>query len=899
MQDLLFFEDNIDLPSIAALPAAQTLVLTVNNRLSRRLTLALAGRQATQQVTELPRIMPLSAWLADTAQSLTFTSQDAPKFRLNTFASQRLWVDVIEAEEAERTLMDVNQAARLAMDADMLMDEWALDVPPAAATDEFRSFRRWRKRYRARLAQLDAQDANRGYGDVLQALADERIVLPHHIVLAGFGEMSPRFARLCAVFQAQAASVRHFADDQIDHAQPRRVQADDPGGEWRAAVQWARACLSAHPDGRYAIITSQLESEAPFVRRVLQDTLGDEPFNVAVGRPLRDWPAVRGTMAWLDVLDALATDGVCTPAQAGAALLAAQWMGAQPAGEMAQVDARWRRQAVLHITASQFHDTLSSHPALADGWMRAIALWREPHPRGESADVWASVIRRVLSVLGFPGQGNDSVSFQVVGAFSELLDTYASLTPVARAQSGRHALSLLTQLARATPFQPQRDPRARLDVLGMLEAEGGQWDGAWVLGLTDDVLPASPRPNPLIPLVVLRQAGAPRATPARERDWAHGMFNALRRVAPLLVVSHAHMDGERELRPSPLIAAFACDVQAPAGTQACDAACAGAVPDARPSEGGNAGAASFAALQTLHDEQGPALADDAVTTGGLDVLDTQARNPLWAFVRHRLGARALQPYAEAASVNVRGQFLHSALEVAWRTLPGQDALHALMARGGLSAFVDQCLAQAATQWLGGYSPVLRELEFERGHQVLSRWFEVEAQRLPFDIGQVEAKIVWQHGPLSLTVRLDRLDVMADGRVIVDYKTGSASAAFESDWARERPINLQLPFYAAVIESDQSALPVAALVLAQIHARRILAAGLSDIDTGLPALKPMADSKPFAGMAWPAVLARWRQAIEQLANEYATGHAANVVYRMTDLKYCDALPFLRLHLDDDD
>ena len=908
MQDLLSFEDTIDLSSIAALPAAQTLVLTVNNRLSRRLTLSLAARlQAERQVTELPRIMPLSAWLADAAQSLTFVSQDAPKFRLNTFASQRLWVDVIEAEEAERALMDVNQAARLAMDADLLMDEWDLLVPPAAATDEFQSFQRWRKRYHARLAQLDAQDANRGYADVVHALASDRIALPAHIVLAGFTEVSPRFARLCAALQARASSVRHFADDGVTLSEPVRFEASDPDGEWRAAVQWARARLTQNPEGRYAIISSQLEAEAPFARRVLQDILGARAqpgrveheagqditagdvqafaFNVAVGRALSDWPVVNAALVWLEVLDALAGSGVCSPVQAGAALLAGRHVGARSVGELAQADARWRRQAVLEVHATTFADVLATDVDLAQGWLQAIGIWREPHPRGESADVWATVMRRALSALGFPGHGNDSVTFQVVGALSELLDTYASLTPVARGLSGRSALSLLTQLARATPFQPQRDPRARLDVLGMLEAEGGQWDGVWLLGLTDDVLPASPRPNPLIPLVVLRQAGAPRATPARERDWARLMFDAMRRVAPEVVLSHAHMDGERELRPSPLIAPFAL----------VPAECIGGEPSSESDNGSH----PCDALQSLHDEQGPALGADAVTTGGLDVLDTQARNPMWAFVRHRLGGRALLPYAEAASVNVRGQFLHSALEVAWRTLGGQDALHGLMARGGLDAFLDQCTAQAAQPWLDGYSPVLRELELARAQQVLLRWFEVEAQRLPFDIGEVESKIVWQHGPLSLTVRLDRLDVLEQGRVIIDYKTGSASASFESDWARARPINLQLPFYAAVIQADQADLPVAGLVLAHIHARRIVASGLSDIETGLPAVKTMGDSKYFEGVLWSDQLVRWRGAIETLADEYASGYAANTVYRASDLKYCDALPFLRLHLDDDD
>lgn len=888
MQDLLPFEDTVDLPALAALAPDQTLVLTVNNRLARRLTLDLAARlQAKRQVSELPRIMPLSAWLADAAQSLTFVSQDAPKFRLNTFASQRLWVDVIEAEEADRALMDVNQAARLATDADVLMDEWQLVVPGAVATDEFNSFQRWRKRYRARLTQLDAQDANRGYADVLAALATQQLTPPENIVLAGFSDVSPRFERLRASIQSGNSRVFHFADELATPSEPVRFAAADPTDEWLVAARWARARLSQQPQGRFAIVSSQLEAEAPFARRVLHDALGGHfAFNVAVGRALQAWPAVQGALAWLQALDALADGASCAPEQAGAALLSAHHVGSSSVGALAQADARWRRNGLLVVTESAFADTLSLDPVLAQGWSDAVRIWREPHPLGESADVWATVMRRALSALGFPGKGNDSVTFQVVGAFSDLLDTYASLTPVARGLSGRAALALLSQLAQHTPFQPQRDPSARLDVLGMLEAEGGQWDGVWLLGLTDDVLPASPRPNPLIPLVVLRQAGAPRATPDRERTWAQAMFLSLRGVAPEVVVSHAHLDGERELRASPLIASFAPVSASDLG-----------ITDA----GGPSadGVVRRVALQTLRDEQGPPLAENAVTTGGLDVLDTQARNPMWAFVRHRLGGRALLPYAEPASVNVRGQFLHAALEVAWRTLTGQDALHALVARGALEEFVGQCAAQAADQWLQGYSPVLRDLELARAQQVLRRWFDVEAQRLPFEVGEVESKIAWRHGPLSLTVRLDRLDVLEQGRVIVDYKTGSAGASFESDWARVRPINLQLPFYAAVIDKGDNDLPVGGLVLAQIHARRIVAAGLSDIDTGFVEVKSVRDSKYFEGVAWGDLLGRWRMAIETLADEYAAGHAANIVFRPADLKYCDALPFLRLHLDDDD
>jgi len=521
------------------------------------------------------------------------------------------------------------------------------------------------------------------------------------------------------------------------------------------------------------------------------------------------------------------------------------------------------------------------------------------------------VFRQAFSALGYPGNRHtDSVTFQVISAFSDVLDDFAALTPVAREMTGASAIGLLTQLARVTLFQPQRDPRARLDVLGMLEAEGGRWDGVWVLGLTDDVLPASPKPNPLIPLVVLRQAGAPRATPARERRWAQDMFEALCRTSENVVVSHPLRDGERELRPSPLIAGFDASVasveshadstaDSRPGHDDAGVDATARTPSLPAASGAFAQYPRDALLESLIDDQGPPLRADVPTRGGLDVLDTQARNPLWAFVRHRLGGQMLRPYAEVASVNVRGQFLHRALEIAWKTLPGQDALHDLIARGVMDGFVADCVAQAALEWLTDYDPVLNALEQTRACQILMRWMTVEAQRTPFEIGEVESKIVWQRGPLSLTVRLDRLDRLPDGCVIVDYKTGSAPQSFESDWARARPINVQLPFYASVFERREQADAVVGLVLAQIHARRISAVGLADQDTGLEGVKSLADSKHFEGMSWTAVLDKWRSSIQSLADEYSAGVATNTTWRTTDLQYCDAMPFLRLHLDVDD
>src|SRR5690606_22484243 len=98
----------VTLEQAGQLPAAGTLVLTVNNRLARRLTLDLAGQlRRERQVSELPRVLPLAAWLAEAAGELAFAPQaDLPAYRLDSFAAQMVWADAIGAEEAGRVLLD-------------------------------------------------------------------------------------------------------------------------------------------------------------------------------------------------------------------------------------------------------------------------------------------------------------------------------------------------------------------------------------------------------------------------------------------------------------------------------------------------------------------------------------------------------------------------------------------------------------------------------------------------------------------------------------------------------------------------------------------------------------------------------------------------------------------------
>lgn len=888
-----------------ALPAADTLALTVNNRLARRLIADMAATLGPQQrVAELPRIVPLSVWLVDMADQLGFGGQvPLAAWRLDSFATQRLWERVIAQAEHDRPLLDFGQTARLAADADALMDEWDLAVAPAEATHEYTRFACWREAYVRQLAALDAEDAGRSAARVIDALSlDEAVPVPAHVVLAGFNEYSPRQQAMLAALAARGAQLWQLHADsaeRVETSQLRRFAAADPQTEWRMAVAWAAERLRTDPQGRYAIVAAHLESDAPLARRLLEQALAARPgqsalpYNVAVGRPLDEWPVVRAALAWLETLATFAENATCPVPVLGQALLLGQVTGDRSAqAGMVEIDVRQRRSGEVTVTQARWLERLQgANPALAQAWQQALAIWVD-QGAGTAAQDWAARWRAALGLLGFPGDASlDSVGFQACEALSAALDRFAALSVLEPELEGTVALRLWQRMLTNTPFQPQRAPDARLDVLGLLEAEGGRWDGVWVLGLVDEVLPDMPSPNPLLPAQVLRQAGAPRATVDRERIWAEQMYAALCRTAPDIMFSHARRDGEREMRPAPLIAALplaGCDWPVPA------------VPAALPQE-------------TLVDEQGPALAlwqpeagEAGVMRGGLDVLELQSRNPQWAFLRHRLGGRSLASYAQPGGALSRGQFLHGVMEALWKVLGSQDRLHQAMAEHRLEALVAEAAEQAARQYLDDALPAERELEKARACGIALRWLDLDAQREPFRIDGVEQAHVWRRGPLSLRVRLDRIDQVDEGRLVVDYKTGSSVAEPGRDWTRLRPVELQLPFYASVVGG------VSGLMLAQLHARKVAAKGIAEHDMGVAGLAYLPDwqwpdavpgmfmDDSPAGPApqdWPALLLRWRTAIERLADEYAAGWAVNRAWHGADLRYCDAAAFLRLDLED--
>lgn len=871
----------LTLHDLAQPDSPPTLVLTVNNRYARRVLASLSAQLSEhRRVMALPDIVPLRGWLRQAGDELSFLPEAGlASHVIDAFGAHSLWQSVVSQVEADNPLLDSAQAAKLAIEADQVMSEWRLSVQQGEETSDHQRFMLWRTQYRSRLAQLDAEDAVLGFERVCDAV--QAGLLPRRftrLVMAGFAELSPCMQMLADAFEAQGVQLYNLHLDAARAESVRRVQAPDPDTEWRLAAQWAGRMLRQNPQGRYAIVAAQLEGDAALAHRVLREALDGsqgEPalsYNLAVARPLAQWPLAKAALAWLRLLGQMVRRGQSQPAEAGEALLSGYCVAdvAELDGRT-RIDASLRADAVVSVPVGEFARLLSLQaPELARAWAACFELARE-QSASASIEVWVGRFRQWLQALGFPGATVlDTHAFQTVEAFERLLERLAQQTTVLGRMDFGAAVGALASMAAQTPFQPQRDADARLDVQGMLEAEGGRWDGVWILGLTDEVLPSAPRPNPFLPLSALRRANAPRATPERELQWAQAMFQALLCTAPRVWVSHAMQEGERVLRPSPLIALLETEEHA------------WQRPHVAP-----------VAMESLVDDQGPPLPPGAVTRGGIAVIDTQARNPLWAFVRYRLGASQLYDYADLADQNARGMFLHKCMELACKEVIDADTLRARHADGSLVQAIQHALQRAADECLADYGHAVRELELARAEVILQDWFTLELERGPFAVRAVEERIEWSRGPLQLRLRLDRIDALPDGGLaVIDYKTGGGGIDPRSDWMRERPVGLQLPFYAAVLAQGHE--PVLALLLARLHARGIEVKGLAEGDCGFSGPAALSDWPDFQHLSWDGLMTQWRAMIERLADEYAAGAAANTFVRDDDLAYCDVLPFLRLN-----
>jgi probable DNA repair protein len=669
------------------------------------------------------------------------------------------------------------------------------------------------------------------------------------LLLVGFDRIQPTQRKLF-----DAWGEWHEVALEQPAAQICYYETADAQTELEACARWSSRQLETNPNARLLIVTQDASVQRGEIERAFLKYTDAASFEFSLGVPISQIALARAAhllLRWLAEplqereLDWLFSTGhIAATAQESAALEAAM---------------RTLRRKNLERTHWSFATFVGQHAIaqqLPTLWIERINdaqhLLESFARRVQSPLDWAELLPQLLTTAGWPGaRPFSSAEHQATHRWQMAVESCGSLGFDGRRIRWPEFLSVLTRSLDETLFAPESHD-APIQIAGPAESAGLTADAVWFLGADEKAWPASGATHPLLPSQIQRAAGMPHATAQLDWELAHSMTTRVLASAPMVCFSYARQSRNTEARPSRLIAQFA-DSPLPLAHEL------------------QAHAADPPKTILIEDASRIPFAAGSAE-GGSSVLTAQSQCPFKAFATTRLAAQNWQPAEAALTASQRGQLLHAVLHAVWGGPPlGIRSLDELQRLPNRKAFVadlvqnvlrNQTRAAMRDQMPRRYL----ELEAERLTRLVTEWLDFEVTRINFKVDETEAKRTVSIAGLRLNLRLDRVDQLNDGSMlIIDYKSGDVSPNL---WELPRPDDVQLPLYAGFGLDGE----LGGLVFAKVRPGDHSFAGRVG-DAKATLLTNLSGTSNLVRNPLTAEqLMDWRDCIEQLAKDFLSGRA---------------------------
>jgi ATP-dependent helicase/nuclease subunit B len=839
-----------------------------------------SARAVSSRYHRARQIEGLKAWSAPNIQDWNSFVRSAwmdrslnGKLILNRTQEQSLWADLAQADGRGATLLEEPRyrLAELAQEAHQLLCSYAPRLLAATARAGWQNdagvFSRWLADFEQACRSADLVSTARLPVELLDLLKNASSDTDHQLrkplLIIGFDRLLPVQRE---VFDAWGPWRQARLDSPV--TPPHFYVGHDAQTELEACALWCSRQLAATPGMRILVIAQNVTTlRGQIERAFLHHATIARQFEFSLGIPLDRVAFSRAAfllVRWLSSslseheLDWLFSTGLAAASSNETAHLQIQMRALRRRG---QEQPDWTLEAFLQSFPARPEQFSTFEAGGVRPWIdrmtaargRLAEIAREP----QSPLDWAELIPQLLESVGFAAAVPPaSDEFQAAGRWQQALETTASLGYDGCLLDWSSFLSVLARTLATTLFAPESSD-APVQISGPAESAGLTADAVWFLGATEQAWPASGKTHPLLPLEVQRDAHMPHATPQLDWDLAEAITARLLASAPEVYFSHARQVEGGETRPSRLITqvagageSLAADLLSPLA----------AAPEA----------------VSVEDFSRIPLPPGQIA-GGAALLTAQSQCPFKAFATARLGAQSWEPAQAGLTAKQRGQLLHAVLQSVWAGPPDGIRNHAELlfrsdreSKGAwVAAHVRRVFQKEIRDRLRDRMPArYLELEQERLSSLVTAWLEYESARIAFEVLETETECVKDIAGLQLKLRLDRLDRLSDGSVLViDYKTGDVKT---KSWQLPRPDDIQLPLYArfALKEDHQ----LGGLAFARVRPGDLSFAG----HIGAPVATLFADLKATNTLAKNPLtvqqLEGWDQYIEQLAKDFLAGHA---------------------------
>ncbi|MDR4518859.1 MAG: PD-(D/E)XK nuclease family protein [Nitrosomonas sp.] len=898
--------------------AAVTTVVTPNQRLARALKDRFVRYQTDQQkaVWRTADILPFASFVERIYLDALYASSSIEiPLLLTSSQAQLLWQEIIQSSEIGQGLLAVARTARLAYEAWQLLHAWQLssEINNSFLNEDCSAFQDWAAHYAECLTRNHQIDPACLVDFIAEHYNQMPVTKPNYLFCYGFEILTPQQVTFLHKLQASGCDVVCVQPPAMFRGQssgtvfsPSRLGCVDRHEELFRSALWARSRLEANPDVSIAVVVPTLANERKAVARIFAEVMQPDvhaalpqmhssqhhqPFNISLGLSLTAYPLVDTALSLLELI----THGLTY--DRASHLLRSPFLGGGESemNQRALMDMRMRRYAAPFVTLEDLvalvqrfdhkgdnndENGETQSPVLSKNLSALHSFCQNHLPTQDHHAVYAQLFSQVLRIMRFPGErALDSVEYQTLKKWHEVVADFACLDSVIATTHLESAIGRLKFMAADTVFQPET-PYVPIQILGVLEAAGMVFDHLWVMGLSDDQWPLQPHPNPFLPYCVQKKARIPMGSVTEALSYSRQLKDGWLHSAKEVVLSYPRFrDGldAQEIMPSSMIRSIPEGaIELPQFRQHRDLII------------------ESASLERLIDDHVMPVAQQTVT-GGVAVIKDYAACPFLAWARHRMKIKDREIPHAGLNAMERGILVHQALCLIWRQLKTKEALDRLQDGDlvkTLTNAVEQAVAQVERLRPFALAGRFAAIERRRLIQLLRAWFDEEKKRDNFSVIATEESHTIQVGELTLQGRLDRLDQLHNGQLlIIDYKTRKFKI---ETMLGKRPDEPQLPLYLVMMESIAST--AAGVAFASIKKGQMGFSAILSEQNVLPDVGAFSQAKSCAYFqTWDELVARWKQDLTQLASGFLSGNVSvSPKHYPVTCQYCDMQSFCRIH-----
>lgn len=875
-------------PWLKALNQGKQLI-TVNSRLCDRLhdEFCLLNPMKNK-VFERPPIHSLGQWLNqiwEIFEGLAWVDVQL----LSPFQELAIWENILETLADEHALMHIRPTAKMASAAWSRLVKWQIPLNELKQSlgEDSLNFYHWALAFQHRLEKEKALDSASLMETCLHIISEHPEIIQQHevfqrpICLWGFDDWPPQSEVFFSKLKEWGISVNILEPIALKHSRVFWAGFEQQEEEWWACLNWLKPFLdqpSIHPIG---IVVPNLpdcrrELDAFFKAHLNEghrhrgpiDQIS-ERFNLSAGTPLAHQPIIHCALNACFLLTSRITMGQME-ALLGSAFF---FKGLSALLFHAQALELWKKEGILEFVPEALEGHMgwieSQTQGVYWGWptrLQELIAWKAKVQEKGPVRYWKRVFETLWHHLDWPGERQlTSIEHQAVSRWQHLCEEWLQLDALLGELDVHQAIDSLSKIAHDVPFQPQ-SAQVPIHVLGALEAGGHSFRALWVMGLTHEHWPPPAAPNPFLPMALQRKYNMPHASPARELAFCQKLTQRFATCAPEVVFSYPKRDGASTFLPSPLILGFE-----PYPLKSLP----------RPMPPLNA------QLKCVEDAIVPVDKGETIR-GGSDILKLQAQCPFKAFSVIRLGVKEEDHGPSGHLLLKRGILLHETLEALWAQLKNSSQLKQMKSEV-LGEMIQNAIDTRLASFTGAFPsyPIhqLQAIEKKRLAILIHRWLSLEKTRPDFQVLEQEKWHRLSLSGLKLKLRLDRVDKLADGQVvIIDYKSGSPSL---SACLGDRPDEPQLLLYSLSHFHAQ----LAGVALAQVNYKQCQFVGIVEGEALPQCIPPskvaLNSAKELSTLA--------RQTLEPLVTEFLSGIAwVDPKRGRVTCQNCHLPPFCRIY-----